>query len=198
MAGLVLAGGRSTRFGGDKAVAMLGGRTFLAWCAGALGDAGAAVAVNARPGGTAAAQAQALGLEVLFDDPGLPAGPLNGVLAGLDWAAARGFEALLTLPCDTPRVGAAHLRALSAAFAGHDAAYAVAAGRPQGLCAAWRTTLAGPLRLRLAGGEHPSIHALMAALGAAPVMFEDAAAFANINTRADLAAMAGRAPPARD
>ena len=50
MLGLVIAGGRSQRFGGEKAVALLGGRPLLLWAADRLARACNVVAVNARPG----------------------------------------------------------------------------------------------------------------------------------------------------
>ena len=44
----------------------------------------------------------AFGLPVLPDGAFLGQGPLAGVLAGLDWAASLGMDALLTAPGDTP------------------------------------------------------------------------------------------------
>ena len=191
--GLVLAGGRSTRFGGEKAVAMLGDRPLMIWCADALGGACPFIAISARRGSEAEARAQSLGLEVIYDDPTHPAGPLAGIAAGLFWAQAHGFDGLVTLPCDTPLVGAGELKRLIAASANHPAAYAAPPGRAQGLCAAWRVSLAGSLHTRLAGGDHPAVHRWLDEIGARSVAFADAARFRNINTREELGAFDAKA-----
>lgn len=192
-AGLVLAGGRSTRFGAEKAVALLGDKPLMAWCAEALSGACGTVAVNTRRKSRSERLARDLGFEIVLDDPAHPAGPLAGVAAGLAWAAARGFDGLVTLPCDTPRVTALHLKRLIAAMTEGTpevcppAAYACPPGRPQGLCAAWRVALSTDLNTRLAAGEHPPVHRWLDAKGAARVTFEDAEPFRNINTPRDLA-----------
>src|SRR6516164_9122882 len=85
--GLVLAGGRSVRFGGEKAAAELQGKPLLLWAAERLAAACPAVAVNARPGSEAERLAGAL--PVLHDRPGDADGPLAGVRAGLEWSAGR-------------------------------------------------------------------------------------------------------------
>lgn len=188
-AGQVLAGGRSTRFGGEKAVALLRRKPLMGWCAEALGGLCPTVAINARSGSGAAALARELGFEIVADDPAHPAGPLAGVAAGLKWAGAQGFDGLVTLPCDTPLVGGDELTRLIAALGNSPAAYAVANGRAQGLCAAWRTSLAAALNARLADGDHPAVHRWLDEIGAAPVRFADDARFRNINTREDLAAV---------
>src|SRR5215475_10070255 len=100
--GVVIAGGRSVRFGGEKAVAMLGGEPLLMWAVKRLQRNCSAVAVNARPGTEAEALARAEGLIVLHDAPGDPAGPLSGVKAGLAWARELGATALAVSPCDVP------------------------------------------------------------------------------------------------
>jgi molybdenum cofactor guanylyltransferase len=192
LAGLALAGGRSRRFGADKAVARLAGRPLLAWTLATLDEACAAVAVSAAAGGEAAALAASLGRPVLLDDPGHAAGPLAGVAAGLAWAAANGFEALVTLPCDAPLVGAAELAALIAALGEGPAAYAVSSDGPQPLCAVWRPRLAGDLAARLAGGRHPAVQDFLGDIGARPVPFADPRPFANVNRREDLARLAAR------
>ena len=58
--GLVLAGGRSVRFGGEKAVALLEGRPLLAWAAQRLCSVWTTVAINVRPGTEAEVGAKAL------------------------------------------------------------------------------------------------------------------------------------------
>lgn len=188
--GLVLAGGHSTRFGGEKAVALLRGRPLMIWCADALGGACEVIAVNARRDGEAETVAQSLGLHLIHDDSTHPAGPLAGVAAGLIWAQTHGFDGLVTLPCDTPLVGVGELKRLIDASANHPAAYAAPPGRAQGLCAAWRVRLAGPLNARLADGDHPAVHRWLDEIGATRAVFADDAPFRNINTREDLVRLA--------
>ena len=96
--GLVLAGGRSVRFGGEKAVALLDGRPLLEWAAQRLRSVCAAVAINVRRGTEAESVARALGLPTLYDEAGDAAGPLAGVKVGLAWAQAQGARALAVSP----------------------------------------------------------------------------------------------------
>src|SRR5215207_1605732 len=100
--GVVIAGGRSLRFGGEKAVAVFAGKPLLLWAAERLGRVCETVAVNARPGTQAALMADATGLHVLHDIPGDPDGPLAGVHAGLRWAQGLGARSLAAIPCDVP------------------------------------------------------------------------------------------------
>src|SRR6476660_4117143 len=84
--GLVLAGGLARRMGGgDKARIRIGGSTILQRVLTRLTPQCARVIINAN--GDPARFADT-GLPVIADDvPGF-AGPLAGMLAGLDWAAA--------------------------------------------------------------------------------------------------------------
>lgn len=189
MAGLVLAGGRSRRFGREKAVEILGCRTLLAWSLAAVESCCEVVAVSAPSGGGAADLADALGFAVLTDDPDHPPGPLAGLAAGLTWAVARGFDLLTTLPCDTPLVGGGEIAVLHAALGKAEAAYAITDDGPHGLCGVWRTSLAAGLSGRLAGGDHPAVRAYLEEIGAAPVWFTDAGVFRNVNTEEDLATL---------
>jgi molybdopterin-guanine dinucleotide biosynthesis protein A len=186
--GLVLAGGRSRRFGADKALAELGGRSLLQASSAVLAAGCARVAVNAPEDGDIAEAARELGLEVLPDPPGAPDGPLAGVLAGLRWAKARGAGRLATAPCDTPFLPADLVARLAAALdAGHAVAVAEAPDGQHPLCGIWRTDLIAPLADLLAAGAHPPVRGALDRLGGASIAtFPDAHAFFNINTRADL------------
>ncbi len=190
--GLVLAGGRSSRFGAEKAVQVIGGVTLLERSLAALDGVAEAVAVSARPDSGAAEVARSMGLELVTDDRDHPSGPLAGIAAGLAWAWAEGFDLLATLACDLPGVDAAILRRLVLRGGG----YAVAGGRIQSLCAVWPVTALDALTEALNAGDHPPVHEMLRRSGAAAVAFEDAAPFANLNSREDLAAFERR-PPAR-
>jgi molybdopterin-guanine dinucleotide biosynthesis protein A len=180
--GLVLAGGRSRRFGAEKAMARLAGRPLLAWSLAALDEDCAAVAVSAICGSGTANMASSLGHDVLSDDPANASGPLAGLVAGLGWAKDHGFDPLVTLPCDTPLVGPPEVAALIAALGEARAAYATTPAGPQPLCAVWRVDLAQALAARLAGGDHPSVRDFLAEIGAVPVGFDDPLVFQNANT----------------
>ena len=68
--GLILAGGRSSRFGREKAVADLSGQPLIARVRRVLAAGGAQVAVSAPAGSAAAAFATAHGLPCLADELG--------------------------------------------------------------------------------------------------------------------------------
>jgi len=77
--GAVLAGGRSTRFGSDKALAMLGGVSLLEICDDVL--------VVGREGG-------------IPDWPAPEMGPLGGLAAALRHGRDKGFAYVLSAPVD--------------------------------------------------------------------------------------------------
>lgn len=99
-AGVILAGGLSRRMGGgDKGLLELGGQPLLALVRDRLEPQVAEVALNANGD---AARFAAFGLPVIADSVDGFAGPLAGVLAGLDWAALRGHSHIVTAAADTP------------------------------------------------------------------------------------------------
>jgi molybdopterin-guanine dinucleotide biosynthesis protein A len=189
--GLVLAGGRSVRFGGEKAVALLDGRPLLAWAADRLRSVCANVGANVRPGSEAEALARTLGLPTLYDEAGDALGPLAGVKIGLMWAQEQGARMLAVSACDAPLLpDDLYVRLLQSAGGG--AAMAETRDGRQPLCALWPVSALAALREALAGGAHPPTWQMLERVGARKVLFDDSAAFANINTRDDLAAVARR------
>jgi molybdenum cofactor guanylyltransferase len=188
---MVVAGGRSTRFGGEKAAALLHGRPLLLWAARRLQAACEPVAINARPGTLAEGLALGHGLRVLHDAPGDPDGPLAGVKAGLTWATGVGARALAVSPCDAPLLPDDLFARLIEA-AGSGAAMAVTDEGRQPLCAVWPTSALPMLTRALAGGAHPPTWRMLEEIGAEKVRFDRPEAFANINTREDLAAAEAR------
>ncbi len=98
--GVILAGGLATRMGGgDKGLLQLGGQSLLAHVIDRLAPQVAGLALNAN--GDPARFAD-LGLPILPDSIAGYAGPLAGVLAGLDWAAEQGADCIVTAAADTP------------------------------------------------------------------------------------------------
>jgi molybdenum cofactor guanylyltransferase len=192
--GLVLAGGRSVRFGGEKAVAPLDGRPLLEWAAQRLESVCLAVAINVRAGTEAEAVAKGLGLPTLYDEPGDASGPLAGVKTGLIWAEEQGARMLAVSPCDAPLLpDDLYVRLLERADGG--AAMAETSDGRQPLCAIWPVAALPAVRKALAGGAHPPTWQMLEGIGACKVLFERPEAFANINTRDDLAAIEARSKP---
>lgn len=198
--GVVLAGGQGHRMGGaDKALLRLGGRPLIAHVLARFAPGVAAVAISAN--GDPARFAD-FGCPVLPDHaPGF-AGPLAGVLAGLDWALALGAEGLATVAVDTPffpgnmveRLTAALLTGALLTGALRDAQVAMAdsGDRLHPTCAVWRVGVRVALSDALAAGER-RVARFAAAQGMVRVAFDsDADAFFNLNDPADLAAAQAR------
>jgi len=100
--GLVLAGGLARRMGGgDKARLRIGGATILQRVLACIGPQCDRVIINAN--GDPARFADT-GLPVVADSVPDFAGPLAGILAGLDWAAAQARDCrwMLSVPGDCP------------------------------------------------------------------------------------------------
>jgi molybdopterin-guanine dinucleotide biosynthesis protein A len=146
--GVLLAGGQSRRMGGgDKSLRLLGGKTILA-----------RVIERARPQ-VAALVLNANGDPTRFADYGLPvaadvvegyAGPLAGVLTGMEWARANVPEALwlASFATDAPFLPTDLVERLGEAVAdeGADMACASSAGRSHPVFGFWPIALAGELR----------------------------------------------------
>jgi molybdopterin-guanine dinucleotide biosynthesis protein A len=187
----VLAGGRSVRFGGEKAVALLEGRPLLQWAVERLLSVCDVVAINVRRGTDAEAVSHSLALPTLYDAEGDATGPLAGVKAGLTWAEQRGALTLAVSPCDAPLLpDDLYTRLVDG---GQDvAALAETRDGPQPLCALWPVAALPVVRDCLVGGAHPPTWRMLERIGARRVFFENAQAFANVNTRADLADVEAR------
>jgi molybdenum cofactor guanylyltransferase len=138
-AGIVLAGGRSSRMGSPKAALEWHGSTLLRRVTGIVGRAvdGPVVVVRA-PGQEL--PPLAAGVEVV-DDAREGRGPLQGLAAGL--AALEGRAgAVYVSSTDVPLVHPAFVRAVAAALEGDvDVALPMVHGYPQPLAATYRVTL---------------------------------------------------------
>jgi len=100
--GLILAGGLARRMGGgDKARTTIGGATILSRVIGRLAPQCAGLILNANGDPARFADTS---LPVLADDVPDFAGPLAGILAGLDWTAAHAPEIsyVASAPGDCP------------------------------------------------------------------------------------------------
>lgn len=149
--GVILAGGRARRMGGgDKGLITLGGETLLARIARRLAAqlAGGRAALRLNANGDPA-RFDALGLPVIADSASDFAGPLAGVLAGLDAARASGAAEIVTVAGDTPYFPGDLVERLDAARQETGAAIILAATRDEegGL---WRHPTFGLWPARLA------------------------------------------------
>jgi molybdopterin-guanine dinucleotide biosynthesis protein A len=101
IAGLILAGGRSSRMGAPKAFVELGGETLVERIARLLMPKVERLAVSLSPGLDAPLPPS---IAVLRDASPTFEGPLAGVLAGLQWAATLepAVSHLMTVPVDLP------------------------------------------------------------------------------------------------
>ena len=148
--GLILAGGLSRRMGGgDKPLLEIGGKAILARViARALPQcAGLALNANGDP-----ARFAAYRLPVVPDSVVGFAGPLAGILAGLDWLAAQGgAEMLLSLPADTPFIPVDLAARLESARqeAGAMLACAASGGHTHPVIGLWPVVLRAELRRAL-------------------------------------------------
>lgn len=168
--GCVLAGGMSTRFGSDKALAEVGGQTLLERAVATLSAWCDAVVVAGRDEAPA---------PVIADWPRPGMGPLGGLAAALRHAQEQGFEAVLSCGVDSIDLPD-NLPALLAP------APAYLSSQP--VVGLWPVFAAGPLADLLGRDTRHSLVALAEAIGARPVKTPREPA--NINTTADLAAIA--------
>lgn len=188
--GLILAGGLARRMGGgDKALKPLAGRPILAHVIDRLRGQCDDLLLNANGD---PARLSGFGLTVVADSVPDFAGPLAGILAGLDWLAGNRPDNawLLSVAADTPFIpGDLALRLHRArAAAGTLLACAASEGHQHHAIGLWPVALREDLRSALAAGERKlgrwtQAHGVaVAEWPAAPID-----PFFNINTQEDLA-----------
>lgn len=89
--GAIIAGGKATRFGSDKAAALLNGRPLIEHIADGLHEQVDALIVCGRTWPE---------MEWVEDTPFPDLGPLGGLNAALQYAQQNGFDEILTAGCD--------------------------------------------------------------------------------------------------
>lgn len=149
---VLLAGGQSRRMGGqDKMLRELNGQSILSRVVMRIEPQAARLLLNAN--GDAARFAE-FGLPVAPDVLGNHAGPLAGVLTGMEWTRANAPDCpwVMTVPTDAPFLpGDLALRLLAAVVEdGADMACASSGGRRHPVCGLWPVRLAGELRRAMA------------------------------------------------
>lgn len=194
VAGLILAGGLGSRMGGaDKGLVELDGRPMVAHVLERLRPQVAELLINANRNAEAYA---GFGVRVVADRVEGFVGPLAGLDAGLH-AAGADSEWVVTCPCDSPFLPldlVARLLA-SAQAAGAEVAMARSEGQTQPVFLLAHRGTAASLAAYLAGGGR-KIDRWVEKERHVIVDFDDCPeAFANINTRDELASLAQAAGP---
>lgn len=166
--GALVAGGRASRFGSDKALALLAGRPLIAWAADVVAPYCAGTVVCGREWG---------GLVSVADVPLTDLGPLGGLAGALGYAEAHGFDAVVSIGCDMPWVPDGLVAALVAARP------AWCGDAPVLGC--WPSSLAQPLRAHLESSGDRSVRRWGASVGGVAVA--SPSSLPNLNTPGDLA-----------
>ena len=187
--GVIVAGGKATRMGGnEKPLIRLAGRPLVDHVVIRVRPQVAQLALNVKESvAPSYRETAARGLPVLADAFHGGAGPIGGVLAGLEWAAAHGHAWLATFPADTPFLPLDLIDRLTASKVGDAPVVAVAGGRYQPLCALWPADCRADIAEGVSAGRYRSLWWTLERLRAVPCSFEDGDAFFNINTDEDLA-----------
>lgn len=190
VAGVLLAGGLSRRMGGgDKGLALLGGRSIVDRIIARLAPQVGPMMLNANGD---PARFASTGLPVAADPIGGFAGPLAGILAGLDWAAERvpSCPWIVTVATDVPFLPRDLVFRLRAAVgAGADLACAASRGRAHPVIGLWPAALRHDLRRALGEGVR-KVDLWTGRYRLATVAFpsDPVDPFLNVNTPEDLAA----------
>ncbi len=186
--GLILAGGLSRRMGGgDKPLRVLAGRTLLERVAERLGPqcpGGLALSANGDPERFRHAYAGPVLPDTVPDNPG----PLAGILAGLDAAAAMGRTHVVSVPGDAPFLPLDFVARLIRAGE-RPIALAASGERRHFTSALWPVRLRDDLRAWLVSGER-RVGGFIDRHGADVVSWpvEPVDPFLNLNAPDDLAA----------
>lgn len=184
--GLILAGGRGTRMGTvDKGLQTFRGKPMVAHVIERLSPQVQGLMINANQN---LETYRAFGYPVWPDNVQGFAGPLAGLQAGLAHCAT---PYLVTAPCDSPFLPADLVQRLGGAIAEQDADVALAvtgsgaSRQPHPVFCLLKCSLLPSLEAYLGQGGR-KVDAWFASLRKAEVLFEDEAAFSNINTLEEL------------
>jgi len=151
VAGVILAGGLSRRMGGgDKCLRLLGGKPILGHIVERVRPQVGSLVLNANGD---PARFAAFGLPVAADVVEGFAGPLAGILTGLDWVArnAPGYRWVASFASDAPFVPRDFVARMVDAVAaqGADLGCAASGGQAHPVFGLWRVDLAADLRRAL-------------------------------------------------
>jgi molybdopterin-guanine dinucleotide biosynthesis protein A len=191
--GLVLAGGRSRRFGSDKRLALFDGNELVRLAAAKLAavcDGIVYVGVGAR-----SEQLPVSGLAVLIADDVRGRGPLGGIATAL----RRSRDGLLVLACDLPLVRVSTLgRLVRAAKQRPERPAALRSGAGWEPLIAWYPRSALHVVESELRSAKPAPYSVLERLGATALPVMDGGEMINVNTPGDLdEARSARAPRRR-
>lgn len=170
--GAIIAGGKATRFGGDKAAAMLNGRPLIDHVVEGLRKQVDHLIVVGR---------EWPGMESVGDLPSPDFGPLGGMNSALHYAQKNGFDEVVTAGCDILPVPEFQREWLDRQAIYVDGHY---------LFGIWSAELAPILEKHLSVQNNLSMRNWIAAIDARPI--ELAGIFQNFNTPSDLAQFAAQ------
>jgi molybdopterin-guanine dinucleotide biosynthesis protein A len=176
IAAVIIAGGKSSRMGRDKALVDLAGRIVIRRIIERIAPQVAGLAINANDERFAH-----LDLPVIKDIRHEIGTPLAGIHAGLVWAKANGFDALVTVPSDSPFLPPD----LVARLAGEGPSIAASGGYQHFLTGFWPVDLADGLESTALHRVQDFARSVLAAEVAWPTEPYDP--FFNINRPEDLA-----------
>ena len=189
--GLILAGGRARRVGGgDKARIRIGEKTILERVFAALAPQCSQVIINANGDPSRFADT---GLRVVAESVADYAGPLAGILAGLDWTAdhAPEIEWIVSAPSDCPFLPPDLVAGLHRARIEADAPLACAASaqRLHPVVALWPLSLPADLRHSLLSEGARKVESWTTPRGVAVAAWPTTPVdpFFNVNTAEDVA-----------
>lgn len=180
--GAILAGGKSSRFGSDKAFARVGDAPLITHVAHSLSACDEVIVVGRAPGAFGE-----FGLRSV-SDRGEVAGPFCGLLTALEVAIEEAFTHVFLTSCDMYGLGVSWPGML----AEHGVPVAaVFDGRWQPMCSLWRVDSLPVLLEKSAELAHlqkgPSFQSIMGVVGAVAVApFEGWDRVVSVNTPADL------------
>ncbi len=178
--GAVYAGGQSSRFGGDKAMAMFHDKPLLLHAIDKLRPQVDKLVVLGGP-----IRHDAL---TLPDQPEPGQGPIGGLCAALNYASDELYHWVVTIPCDMPYLPGDIARALIEEADSQGAPCAMAAYDLQSfpIVAVWKPVLASVLHAWLEHGEARALHRFFANCHGVRHYIQDPRLLANINRRDDL------------
>lgn len=184
VAGVIIAGGKSSRMGEEKALAILGSKPLLAHVIDRIGPQVNALIVNANGN---ASRFKRFGLTVIPDRRNDICTPLAGLHAALCWAREQGFDAALTVPSDAPFLPRDLVLRLSDMKA--SAVVSAAGGQQHFLTGLWAHTLLETLEDAIVVQHIVRVKDWVKLCDAATVTWPDQPLdpFFNVNTRQDLA-----------
>jgi molybdopterin-guanine dinucleotide biosynthesis protein A len=186
---LILAGGRGTRIGGNKASVELAGASLLQWVVDAVETVADNIVFSIAPEQQLPplrCKARAFLCEDLL--PGR--GPLTGIFSGLH---ATEDEYVIAVPCDAPFLQPELLRLLWSYRHRYDAVVPVVDGHYQALVAVYGSSCITPIEIALNSGDL-SLRSVLRGLDVKYVFEHELRAvdpelrsFRNVNTAAELA-----------